>query len=286
MRQIDINKHSKLVPVNWNELTKAQLLVFIKSFYLKSDTIYKTMPLKNGQKKHISTNAGNLLRAQILILWSLLGIKWSIFQRISKEQLHELLYIFKLTDFLFFQNNLTRNIFPTMRYRFWKRKLYGPADNFKNIRAREYTFAELAYKKYKQTNDIKHLNMFIAILYRNRRDGEEIEHPDWDGDYRERFNNKNVESRLPHIKKIPLSYKIAVLLWYEGCMNQIKREFRELYSGAGGKGIPAQSFDDIIIEYAGGKFGNYNQTGDTFLRDLLKAVCTEIQKSEKNEGKN
>jgi hypothetical protein len=285
VREITINGKIKRVPTAWNELNKNQFKVYINAYYLIRNQIYTKVPGEKKNKARIAADVHLLQQSQQLLTWALLGISWRTFTRLTREQVYELIYTLKLTDFLLLGNQLTTNLLPVIS-RWWARPLFGPADNFNNIKGNEFTFIDLAYKNYKKTGKIYYLNLFVAILYRYRRSKYEIVNPAWDGDLRQPFNNKTVEKRLPIVNSLPLDIKTGVLLWYEGCVNQLKKDYPEIYEGGtGARNMDLASFDDIIIESAGARFGDYRQTCDTELRKLLRAICQQIKQNRELELK-
>lgn len=136
---------------------------------------------------------------------------------------------------------------------------------FENCVAIEYLMAETQFKLFARAKPAPGaLELLLATLCRPRKAGLNERDPHWDGDRRERYNNKVAEARAKELAPLPLATKMVVLQYYVASARGFHERYRELYSKPeGGKGRAVASnfgllgiLDDVATE---GVFGTFEQ---------------------------
>jgi len=201
---VQIHKKFYTVPQSWNELSSKQLLACVKVLY--------------SQKQ--------MLDAQVTLFKILTGASWWRLCLAGPLDIEDKLY---LTDFLFEENNLTKNLLPSYPF------LYGPADDFNNLLVQEFIFSEMYYERHKDSKLLhsSDLNMLIATLYRPAKwfYNKKINRS---GDVRKKYNDNLTARYAKVIAKWPLSIKLGILHWYEGCRLKLIKDNPDVFGASGG----------------------------------------------------
>lgn len=136
-----------------------------------------------------------------------------------------LVEMFPLTDFVFKESDLTKNLLPVVRPRrkfFWQKskELYGPEDRLNNISFIEFIKCERFFKKFQKTREVKHLNSLIAVLYRAKKKNYDKEK---DLDIRDAYidDNRLIELNAKNVSKVSLNERLAIMHYYMGSRNSI-----------------------------------------------------------------
>lgn len=237
MTIIEINKRFYTVPTSWNELTCRQLLQVMEIIY-----------------SNISITRANLKMLQVLT-----GISKIRFMLAPVPQLAEYFY---LVEFFYKNNDLTKNLLPHLRGR------YGPADDFDNLKAGEYTFTELYYQHYMDTKEEKALNQLIGILYRKPKPlySRSINAA---GDVRRHFINNLVDHYGNMVRRWPRKVKYAILTWYAGCRLNLERNNPRVFNGEDGE-PPQYGMWSIMRSVAEkGNHGTFEKVEAMYLKELM-----------------
>lgn len=275
MIAVTIEKTVYQVPEKWNELTPAQVLFFAENVWA---IIPKMFVIEDG--KVVDADDYLIRQAQIGILFSHLGMSWKQFERLKAPVLHALLNKHGLAVWMISGRNLlTRNPLPTVG------ELDGPGDNFSTLRLWEFTFADRAYQGWKSSKSESLLQALCAILYRSRKEQYDPSAPDWDGDLRQPFNNKNVEMRLPLVAEWKNAQRLAVALWYEGCRNQLQQDFPEVFTTGTQETASKEGWETVVHSIAGNKFGPFESTKQTHVRDVMRELQYLIRARKEQERK-
>lgn len=181
--------------------------------------------------------------------------------------------LLSITDFVFQKNGLVLNKIPDISISATK-KIYGPADRLDNISIHEFSFAINYFNLYNTTKDEMYLDYLVCVLYRVKSAGGEER-----GDIREPFNMYTADKYLKEISKLDYSYKEAIYLFFQGCLESwliafplvFKRGTEEQKTSATQK-----TFLDIILNISGGKFGTFNETKNENAYLVLKDLNTEL----------
>ena len=235
MNKVDITikkkKYSYQVPSEWNELTAEQLKLIAPLYfgaYLVPD-------------------------AQVRLIATI--IPFGVFTKANSIQRYE------ICSLLSFLNDikLTKNFFPEFA------GLFGPKDELRNVTVLEYATADAYFKMLIKTQEIKYLDFLVATLYRLPKFDKKEEKPqDWDGDYRQKFNPNLVEDNLKNIRKLPISFKYCVFLFFVGCKSKIIEDYSILFSGQNGDG--GNGWADTILDLAEAQlFGDLEKSATTYI---------------------
>jgi hypothetical protein len=262
MTLIELNKKYYAFPTCWNELSTKQAMGAMKFFTSEHDTISE----ESSEKI-------------ILHLFRILaGISWWKWVRIKGEELAEYLY---LCSFIWEETNLTKNVLPKYR------NLYGPADNFGNLRMNEFAYAQNAFEEYKEKEDMSALNRLVAALYREAKPGYDFRlNPDSDcrQDFNEAVMNYHAEKV---ISKWPLYVKLLVLKWYAGCFEQMMKENQDLFSSNKSE-VALHGIVSVMRNVAkSGTYGDFNSVEKMYVKMIMielketKHEADELEKSYK-----
>lgn len=142
----------------------------------------------------------------------------------------------------------TKQVFTTYK------SLAAPADDFDNLTMLEFHYTELAYQNLISTNEIDYLNEIVAILFRPIKNNYNIQHNP-DGDARVKFNPNVVASNKKRVAKFSLDFKHAVLLWYDGCRQNLIASYEPLYAGTNKTDDFSVGLYKMMRSVAGDKYG-------------------------------
>lgn len=243
-----IKLHKRYYPAaqSWDELTARQIARVLEV-------------MKPGADKN----------TVILALFHIItGVTWLKLWYAGAEDVGEKLYI---TDFLFGKNDMCKNVVPLFRGK------YGPDGGFNNIRVAEFIFSEFYYRQYiTETNaadKANHLNSLVAILYRDVKPGYDFR-KNSDGDPREPFNENLIPHNARRVARWPDRIKSVIVHWYQGCRNNLQKDFPELFEHSdGGDDQSKYGMWDMVYNIADkGVFGEFEKVETQYLKTLLMAV--------------
>jgi len=244
MRTLSINKKEVQIPSGWNELSPEQVL--------RICTIYN--------------NGGDVSTIKVLILLCLTGItitgkdhatRPGVYQVEFKGEkilidVKDIAHIAEqATSFILVKHSpkgkqpfftvssrLIKNPIPTVN------GLCGPSDALGNITWAEFCAAQNAYANYANTKHIKHLHKLIAILWRKPVDGLKVGAENYTGDLRQPYNDFTVDTNAARINNTFRANQLtAALLFYEGCLGYIIKEYPELFKN---NGTPSKTKGDVF----------------------------------------
>jgi hypothetical protein len=255
-------------PTTWNELLLTEL---------------------HAIAQNILTNFTQPEEAKAAMLLSLLKIRSgkkikNIVHRLDAEE--TLLQVMPALDFIYKENDLTKQPYPILKFR-W-RKFYGLADDFNTLTCGEFEDAEQYFNQFKADPDAENLACLAAVLYRpkhtpymryNHRTGT---YKVWDSD-----------STVKYFARQKPWLLYTIYLWYSGCRNQLPKYFPKIHQGDG----DAADVNDMMIftrcihAGAGPKNGSRNQIRCTPLKEFLmeceeeKTKALEQQKQTENANR-
>ena len=257
------------VPGSWNELTGEQ--------YVKIVSLLFT-PLTEAVQKY-------------RLLGVLLGMSpVKMFGMFSTVQAAQLL---ALTNFIFADNTLTRQLLPKFRLKIVSFELnpfririgrplwlYGPGDGLKNITYDELIFADGLFLSYFHTGDVESLNKFVAVLYRPYQDGGKEQ-----GDERQPFNRHLIEDRAKEIRRLPLATKLAIYLFYQGCRKALVERYPDIFDGAESESQPINTWLEMARHIPNDKFGTIQQIMQLNAGFILMHLNGTIKDAKEQERK-
>lgn len=237
------------IPKSWNELTDRQFEKLAKLFYSKKLGFF----------------------FDVLVFKILLDLRWYQLIKITKvsyvlSQVHikEIKIHF---DFIYKENN--RNIFPKKINGF-----FSPLDKMTNITAEEFAVADDLHIKYRETQNPFFLPYLAATLYSSSKQP------------RENFDKNNLVEKVKLFEKVPLPQLLCIELAYFGCKNHLVKRFPEAFPTKSKKvSNKKYGFAKVILQMAGGKFGNHEQTKKTNVYTFLEEFSENI-KNARNAKKN
>jgi hypothetical protein len=246
--------HKCQVPASWNELTSVQLS--------------RVAALLFSGQKDISFLRIKLLRV-------LMGLKWHHLFLIGGERLIDL---FPFIKFIEEEISLTDNKVTFIDVD--KNRFFGPAGNFSTLSAEEWTDADEAYMDFRQSNETKDLDRLVATLYRKRVPGMWPRHPQWNGDYREPYNEYAVPWVTIAMAKVDINIKLAVFLWYQGCRREWEEIFERVFKAKEELGPQSFGWQETMLKLSGAEFGDLKKTQHTYMYKLMLKMEVTLKDEE------
>ena len=203
MKALWYNKNKKVVIAEtWNEITTNQFLRIVK--LLHAGIVDEHLAL--DKSLHILSN-------KLMVFFFFIPVD-------TRQRMHE------HCAWVFNQKDLSNQLLPKYR------NFYGPADEFDNLCMKEFHAAEMAYYRLNEEKNINHLNELIAILYRPaKKNYDHKRNPD--GDARIAYNPNETEWIIKKVKRWPLNMKRAILMWYDGCRQQLEDMYQPAFHNDG-----------------------------------------------------
>lgn len=248
-------------PTSWNEMSGYSLLRVAYA-------LLNSYSITSAQLKSFT--------ALIELRWWQVRRQWHLFfaDNESCERMCQ------AADFIWNSNTLTSQLLPRIRIRFTY--LYGPADMLKNLTFKEFVYAYNVYRAYKSTGKTHRLNELIAILYRPKVDGLTSASKEYNGDLREPFNNNLVDQRARLVANLPRHYKFAIQLFFEGCFSQIVERYDKLFAKNDTDSEAAGNLKELIHRLAGNEFGNFQETEQQNIYDILDQLKINVEDQDKH----
>ena len=286
MHYIHIHSTTYSVPSQWDELSGHQLRLIARlSLLRKKPTAYAKLFF--------------LILTSALPLVKRLRLQWFYIVMATTDERGDLLTL--LDSFIG-----TRKIITQKLPKLWVRTVpyFGPNTGLANCTFYEFIQAEQAFLKYRDPDPSKAreaLNTLVAILYRPKRSDYR---KDLHEDIRIPLSNSGIKARLPQIANVPEDTKLAVLMWFDSCREQIIQRFPLIFgkpkanTGARlqrktvvgvsptthNRPLPTGSnpWLDYISELSGGMM-NYETIGNTNLYIALTDISYRIRKNKDAE---
>jgi hypothetical protein len=190
MHELILNGRRKAVAATWNELSRNELLQLVPVLY-----------------RHFTDPT----QQKIELLAILFGINRLFALRFTAVQFCQILW---MTDFLLGEHvELTEQLLPSVRPRWYRRKLYGPTSGLGNMRFLEFVFADSYFMAYNQDHDIQWLHKLLAVLYRPQRARYQPNAVNYGGDRRQDFNENLIDERVAEVAKLSPAEQLAILTW-------------------------------------------------------------------------
>ena len=201
----------------------------------------------------------------------LTGIRWFQLRKIvkivyvlSQVPMSELKQHF---NFIYQAND--RTIFPAKINGF-----FAPLNKITNLTAEEFAVADDLHLKWRETQKKDYLIYLAAVLYSSTKQPREL------------FDKNNLPDKIKNFQKVQLPVLLSVELAYFGCKNHLAKRFPVAFP-KNTKKVSSQKygFGKVILQMAGGKFGNHEQTKTTNVYTFLEEF-TENLKTAKDAKKN
>lgn len=255
MRKLTIDDKEFSIAENFNELTKEQLINYIKNYY---EVLPRFFHVVEDAIEIISNDTYNALMYAQLI--NILQIDAETFEKFSAEDVVFLIDEMKIIEFLQEDSTLTINHFQKI-----KKHLVGCESDFGDLSAEEYLWAEKFYIEYKETADISKLNALVACLNKTINKKKEILP----------FEVKRISVIEKQIEDVELYQKIGILLFFEGSRNELRELYPEMHSG---KKTSDSDFKEVLLQVAkDGPFGDFEKV----LKTNIHLVFSELNRVSK-----
>lgn len=222
------------IPKSWNELTDSQFQELAKLLVSEKQGVF------------FDLKCFRILQ----------NIRWYQFRKrihlnyvLSQIPMRELKKHF---DFIYTKND--RTIFPDQINGF-----FPPLNKMTNLTAEEFSVADDLHIKWRETNKKENLIYLAAVLYSRTKQP------------REHFDKNNLPEKIKHFKKVPLPVLLCVELAFFGCKNNLVKRFPKAFPKSVKKVSRSKyGFGKVILQMAGGKFGNHEQTKSTDIYTFLE----------------
>lgn len=194
-------------------------------------------------------------------------------ERLNAEDV--VLHGFPLLDFLFQENNLTKQPYPTLTIHYSPfTRLYGPQDDFNNLTCAEYEDAEIFFHQFREEPGHEPLAHLAAILWRPKRNRYFRYNP-----RKGKYTGYDAERMVKRFLTLPPWQLYTIFTWYTGCRNQLPKIFPNAFGGEGdGEELDPLAFTKCIHAGAGPKNGSRDQIRCMLLKEYLMDMELEAIK--------
>lgn len=220
----------------WNELNKKQLLKL-------AIIVHAKLPIEVA-KQRITQAISNLCTAKYLLLPLQFRYHAEAYADwvLSKE------------------NSLTVQLLPRVTNGLLGTTLWGPETDFGNLTLVEFHYTETAYHQLIHDKNADALDELIAVMYRPGK--EYYNHGrNREGDHRIAFLPGDISYVKSIVSQWPNDYKLAVLLWYDGCRNELIKNYNIVYPE--GKKMKSKNLFDGLYKMmrtlSGDKYGTIDK---------------------------
>lgn len=180
-------------------------------------------------------------------------------------------------QFVFEELKLTKQLIPKYKNGLFGRELHGPKSDLENLTLSEFFFSEIYYSDFVNNKEASgSLDQLIAVLYRPAKKNYNTR-LDKDGDIRIDFNANTVNYYASKIKKCPIGFKHAVLIFYDGCREKIKLNNPNIF-GDGGEDNHTGMYG-LMRGLAGPKFGEMEKVEKMYLHTALLELNLLIEEA-------
>lgn len=177
---------------------------------------------------------------------------------------------------VFEENTLTEQLLPEYK------GYHGPKKEFNNLSLAEFHQTEIFYSQFAASEDKDALNKLVAVLYRRPKKKYDTRR-DSEGDIRTAFNSNEVDYYAKKIKKWPHAVKLAIVLFYDGCRQNLKALYEKVFTGEGGKEDGPDGMFGVIRGLAGNKYGDFEKVESLNVHTALYEIELVIEEQEELE---
>jgi hypothetical protein len=234
---------------NYNELTGEQLIALCQLFVM------------NEQRE-----IADLKAMQILLQIESPKKFWKLNMHVKYEILQHI-------DWLFDKNGLTKQLIPEFC------SLHGPASEWDNLTMAEWNACEIYYHLMVTEDDVDAQNKIIAVMYREMKPGYDLKR-DPDGDARAAFNANEIDFYTEQIRVWPDEVKMAILTWFDGCRQQMKDLYPELFEGSPTKNEEKDpGMFQVIRQLSGQKYGSFKEVEQMSVHVAARELVLQIKEA-------
>lgn len=265
MITLHLYKKQHQMPEEWNELTGRQLVEIASVLHKKDKSMHDRIHLF---RICAGITQSALLNYNYLPSW--------IHQKLFWKKIEVLLFIERhlyLVDFLCKENGLTRQLIDFIG------EFDGPKSNFENLLMDEFCWSEHWYLQFKSTGSIEALVSLVATLYRPPRINYDHKcNPE--GDSRVPYNVHMTEHYAKHLRKQPIALLLAVMIWYEGCRQELVKSFPRVFNGKGGDTESFGLFSLITGVAEDGVLGDFDKVNSKHVQVVLLRLTELLIRAE------
>lgn len=259
MHTLKIQSETLEYPSGWDELTRRQLFTVISLFAKGGTEIeFRLKTILSFLKIRLSRREPALRDGELLHQVVINKKPYWLSNTAITEVANSLSFLTTETKddtgntVIALNSRLTKNLIPHFRHRL--RTYFGPDEKLFNISFDEFLEAESHYSAFSKTGNTEELNKLTAVLYRREADNYNPKSVDYSGDRRRPFNSALVNYHARLLKHFDYDTKLAVFLFFQGCMGFLNTNFPHVFSTKGGKSgrdygplslIDALSGDDV-----------------------------------------
>lgn len=249
------------VPQTYAEMTLEQLLWWAENVYAQ---LRAFVGVKEKQV-YLKDEQGMLAR-QIAAIPVLLRISTSLFKYVDLETLNWMLWNKKVALWMW-QEALALEENPVLHMA----GLRGPKLE-DEIEVWEFMFGDAFYLAYRQTEDLKYLDLMLGQMYRD----SEFQIPD-SRSQEKRVEYNELKDTTEQMAKARKSEKLLFLAWYENWRNGLAEQYKYLFTkGNEEKAGKQESWLPVILEVSGG-IANVNNV-KRMSANLFLADCNRLAK--------
>jgi hypothetical protein len=279
---IKLNKETIEIPSTWDEVPANVIRVFAQAIILHGQDFFRKG--KKGDLEIRSLTAFKQLR--LLLLKELIGYKeyHPFFVRISHkirrpipsffsinpEEIHRMINVFNVLDFLFTNIELTKN--PVKKID----RFTGPEDNFKDLTFEEYRHANKYADLFARTQKKGHLYRMAAMLLRDPK--QKVPHHQKDPE--------PIFTRLQELGEKIEPQLAEIYLFFIGCrLVRLERRYKHAFSGAGRGSLPFDlDTSDILLQgLANNDMRHIDEIQGKNVLEVFRWINTAVGKIEKTE---
>lgn len=176
-------------------------------------------------------------------------------------------------------SELTKNPFPVLKV--GRRKYQGPKEGLKDITYYDFALVDLllrdmayAMKEDRPADAEAAKVKIMAVLW--KKPGEQ-------------YDEKRAEARAKTFSRLSAEWKDTAYLFVSGCLRQIMRSFPRIFTdGQDTDDAQDENYGhaEVILDLAGGKFGDIEKTQYTPLYTILMYLEHEARRAEKKQSQN
>lgn len=281
MNKIEIENKVHFIPSSWEEMTVKQLHYLVGLYSRKlTDFEFRTLLIiyfLGWRRKVIAYKDKMYWIPKYFRYFPLRSFVPFLITK-GKCKVIDNVDLYLLIETLDFVNKETpvlhKNKIPVIKVgRFFKTKLFGPADDFSNCSYLEYAKTDVRFMKFfaSESKDVDALNELIAVIYRPKKWFLFFRKKfgNYNGDIRRKYNDTFVNRYKNKINRLPWQTKYTIFLFVYGVRKQIEADYPHIFQKSEESKTNNFGHAGIIVELAGAKFGNPDQTAETPLHTIM-----------------
>lgn len=300
MIELTIENKNYFLPENWQEVTQKDLLIIsdVYSKYRIPDDFLKFVLIRMlGIKKH-------LVRIQDQIGFAKGIYRYLPFQTVlnfgiktGKVKIFAQEDLFAVSQMLHWiinpnaKTSLTNNLLPKISIRqnfLFKKHFYGPQDHLRDVIAFEYSHAEIAFLEYCESKDPEKLNDLVGILYRPKK---------WYWRIEKLFSDKYISARMRYTGhrygsrsnkrfSASLESRYSVLLFFQGCRNEITLKYPYIFTTPEDSGSPSAGWAGIFRSLTNENITEIDKVLELPIHTILFDINEKIRLNKESKDKS